>query len=70
MKYGIMYGREIGPMKMYKEVPIKNHEVPEVYDTFEEAEERIKDLTTNNPIAHGTYRVCELSDEELAKYGL
>ncbi|MBR0461593.1 MAG: hypothetical protein IJJ00_02610 [Erysipelotrichaceae bacterium] len=70
MKYGIMYGREIGPLKMYKEIPVKRGDYPEVYDTPEEAQARADDLSANNPIAHGTYRVCEISDEELAGYGL
>ena len=70
MKYGIKYGREVGPMKMYMEVYIKKGDTPETYDTVEEAEARVKDLGTNNPIAHGTYKVVEMDDEELKKFGL
>ena len=70
MKYGIKYGREVGPMKMFMEVYIKKGDLPETYDTLEEAEARIRELNTNNPIAHGTYRACEMDEEELAKFGL
>lgn len=65
-----MYGRQVGPMKMYMEAPVKDHDTPEVFETLEEAEARIKDLTTNNPIAHGSYRAKELDDADKAKWGL
>ena len=70
MKYGIKYGRQVGPMKMYMEVYIKKKDTPEVYDTKEAAEARIVELSTGNPIAHGTYKVCEMDDDELKKFGL
>ena len=68
MKYAIVYGREIGPMKKYMEVYIKTKNVPEIFDTKEEAEARIVELTTSNPIAKkNAYKVKELEDAEAEK---
>lgn len=68
MKYAIVYGREVGPMKMYMETYIKHKNVPEIYDTKEEAEKRIEALTTNNPIAKkSAYKVKEIDDEQANK---